>query len=206
MADERDRVDRVVARAGRVAGWLARTGWQVAGLLPGGEAARRQFRKAEKAVVEQFRKRVDEGRTVTGPLVEAGPAVVDGEVDAVRSAMADLLRLSAELDRAQAHAAVRPADGAAVRSRCRVLGRGAATVISEIAAYRVRRRRKGHAPGAGRLRPHRGLRRRGDAYPRRARPEDGADRRGVRGTDQTGVQAGRMAVDHRRRRVRLHGR
>nr|WP_042190884.1 Abi-alpha family protein [Kibdelosporangium sp. MJ126-NF4]CEL19663.1 hypothetical protein [Kibdelosporangium sp. MJ126-NF4]CTQ94537.1 hypothetical protein [Kibdelosporangium sp. MJ126-NF4] len=101
MAEEQDPVDRVVAQAGRFAGWVARTSWQAAGRLPGGEAAQRQFRKAEKAVIEQFRKRLDEEGTFTGPLIEAGPSVVDGEVDTVRSAMADLLRLSSELDRDQ---------------------------------------------------------------------------------------------------------
>ncbi|CAM4184057.1 Abi-alpha family protein [Kibdelosporangium persicum] len=95
MAEERDPVDRVVARAGRLAGWLARTGWQAAGRLPGGEAAQRQVRKAEKAVLDQVRKRLD------GEDPVLAETVVNGEADEVRSAMAGLLRLSTELDREQ---------------------------------------------------------------------------------------------------------
>ncbi|MFC0116232.1 Abi-alpha family protein [Kibdelosporangium aridum] len=101
MADEQDPVDRVVAQAGRLAGWLAKTSWQAAGRLPGGEAAQRQFRKAEKAVLDQVHKRLDEEGTFTGKLIEAPPAVVDGHVDPVRSVMAELLRLSTELGREQ---------------------------------------------------------------------------------------------------------
>ncbi|MFC5099697.1 hypothetical protein [Kibdelosporangium philippinense] len=48
MAEEQDTVDRVVAQAGKLAGWLARTSWQAASRLPGGEAAQRQFRKARR--------------------------------------------------------------------------------------------------------------------------------------------------------------
>lgn len=99
MAEERDPVDRVVAQAGRVAGWLARTSWQAASRLPGGEAAQRQFRKAEKAVLDEVRRRLDAEETFTERLIGESPAVVDGQVDAVRSALAELLRMSTELDR-----------------------------------------------------------------------------------------------------------
>jgi hypothetical protein len=87
VAEEQDPVDRVVAQAGRVAGWLARTSWQAASRLPGGEAAQRQFRKAEKAVLDEVRRRLDAEETFTERLIGESPAVVDGQVDAVRSAL-----------------------------------------------------------------------------------------------------------------------
>jgi hypothetical protein len=106
VAEERDGVDRVVEQAGRVAGWLARTSWQAAARLPGGEAAQRQFRKAERVVLDQVRRRlddVDEEGTLSDRLIEARPTILvtpmDGIVDPLRSAMAELLRLSTELDR-----------------------------------------------------------------------------------------------------------
>lgn len=102
VAEERDRVDRVVEQAGKVAGWLARASWQAASRLPGGEAAQRQFRRAERVVLDEMRKRldeVDEEGTLSGKLIESKPVVLDGHVDPVKSTMADLLRLSTELDR-----------------------------------------------------------------------------------------------------------
>jgi Abortive infection alpha len=103
VAEERDGVDRVVEQAGRVAGWLARASWQAAARLPGGEAVQRQFRKAERAVLDQMRRQldeVDEEGTLSGRfIVSAEPMVLDGHVDPLRTAMAELLRLSTELDR-----------------------------------------------------------------------------------------------------------
>lgn len=103
MAEERDGVDRVVEQAGRVAGWLARASWQAAARLPGGEAVQRQFRKAERAVLDQMRRQldeVDEEGTLSGRLIAPiEPMVLDGHVDPLRTAMAELLRLSTELDR-----------------------------------------------------------------------------------------------------------
>ncbi len=103
MAQERDGVDRAVEQAGRVAGWLARTSWQAAARLPGGEAVQRQFRKAERAVLDQMRRQldeVDEEGTLSGRLIAATPPLVlDGQVDPLRTQMAELLRLSTEMDR-----------------------------------------------------------------------------------------------------------
>jgi abortive infection alpha-like protein len=105
VAEQRDGIDRVVEQAGRVAGWLARASWQAASRLPGGEVAQRQFRKAERAVLDQMRRRlddVDDEGTLSGRFiapVEARPMVLDGQVDPLRTAMAELLRLSTELDR-----------------------------------------------------------------------------------------------------------
>ncbi|GAB3869668.1 Abi-alpha family protein [Kibdelosporangium lantanae] len=105
MAEQRDGVDRVVEQAGRVAGWLARASWQAAGRLPGGEAAQRQFRKAERVVLDQVRKRleeVDDEGTLSGRFIApAEPMVLDGQVDPLRTSMAELLRLSTEMDREQ---------------------------------------------------------------------------------------------------------
>ncbi|TCO58045.1 Abi-alpha family protein [Actinocrispum wychmicini] len=105
MAEQRDGIDRVVEQAGRVAGWLARASWEAAARLPGGEAAQRQFRKAERAVLDQMRKRldeVDEEGTLSGRIIApATPMVLDGQVDPLRTAMAELLRRSAEMDREQ---------------------------------------------------------------------------------------------------------
>jgi hypothetical protein len=103
VAEERDGVDRVVEQAGRVAGWLARASWQAAARLPGGEAVQRQFRKAERAVLDQMRRQlddVDEEGTLSGRFIApTGAMVLDGHVDPLRTAMAELLRLSTELDR-----------------------------------------------------------------------------------------------------------
>jgi hypothetical protein len=104
VAEERDGVDRVVEQAGQVAGWLARASWRAAARLPGGEAVQRQFRKAERAVLDQMRRQldevVDEDGTVSGRFIApVEPMVLDGHVDPLRTAMAELLRLSTELDR-----------------------------------------------------------------------------------------------------------
>jgi hypothetical protein len=105
VAEERDGVDRVVDQAGRVAGWLARASWQAASRLPGGEVAQRQFRKAERALLDQVRRRLDgvaEEGTLSGLFIglpEPRPMVLDGQVDPLRTAMAELLRQSTEFDR-----------------------------------------------------------------------------------------------------------
>jgi hypothetical protein len=103
VAVERDGVDRVVEQAGRVAGWLARASWQAAARLPGGEAVQLQFRKAERVVLDQMRRQLDEvddEGTLSGRFIApVEPMVLDGHIDPLRTAMAELLRLSTELDR-----------------------------------------------------------------------------------------------------------
>lgn len=114
-------VDTLIGRAGRAAGWLARTGWRVTRGLPGGELAERQFLRLEKAVVDQVHRRIDPtpaqrwwlpGRGVLDPLLDRTrvgdhelvtlirPA--NGSVAPLRAGMAELLNQSANADPARA--------------------------------------------------------------------------------------------------------
>lgn len=107
--------------ATKIAGWAARTGYDIARRLPGADAAERGIQQIERAALTELRKRIDE---VTDPYMSAlnrprglpaaqggakaaagaGTLVStkDGEVEPLRAAMADLLERSLEFSEPRA--------------------------------------------------------------------------------------------------------
>jgi hypothetical protein len=106
----------LLGTAGKVAGWMARTGWRVTRSLPGGELAEQQLHRLEQVVVGEMRRRLEPPATTPGfawrPLgrgaldaqVEAGDELVtvvrpmNGHVEPLRAGMAELLNRSANSD------------------------------------------------------------------------------------------------------------
>nr|WP_020669880.1 Abi-alpha family protein [Amycolatopsis nigrescens] len=106
--------DGLARRAGRLVGWAARTGYSLSKRIPGAEAAERGLRQVEKQVLGELRRRLDE---VDDPYLAAltsqshdndsgtstaGSALVVGEVEPLRAAMAELLNRSVEFTRERA--------------------------------------------------------------------------------------------------------
>lgn len=99
--------DGLVRRAGRLAGWAARTGVSLAGRLPGLGNAGESLRQVERQVLNELRKRLDE---VDDPYVVALSAASSrepaGEVvpaaEPLRSAMKELLDRSVTFDQERA--------------------------------------------------------------------------------------------------------
>ncbi|TVS98794.1 DUF4393 domain-containing protein [Amycolatopsis bartoniae] len=97
----------MVRRAGRLAGWAARTGVSLAGRLPGLGNAGESLRQVERQVLNELRKRLDE---VDDPYVVALSAASSrepaGEVvpaaEPLRSAMKELLDRSVTFDQERA--------------------------------------------------------------------------------------------------------
>lgn len=107
--------EALLDRAGKAAGWLARTGWRVTRGLPGGEVAERQLLKLETAVVAEVRRRLEPAdQTPAFPwrlreLGEPGEHELvtlirptNGQVQPLRAGMAELLNQSANADDARA--------------------------------------------------------------------------------------------------------
>lgn len=111
--------EALIGRAGRAAGWLARTGWRATRALPGGELAERQLLKLETAVVSEVRRRLEPADTTPGfawrlPGIENGRSEVgdhemvtlirpmNGHVEPLRAGMAELLNQSANADASRA--------------------------------------------------------------------------------------------------------
>ncbi|PRX50335.1 uncharacterized protein DUF4393 [Prauserella shujinwangii] len=114
----------LVRRAGRVAGWAARTGRTLGRRLPGADTAERGLRSLEKAALAELRRRLDAADDpylvalgqAAAANVPGAPHPANAQVGAegvlavtprgrpepLRSAMAELLNRSVEFDRAQA--------------------------------------------------------------------------------------------------------
>jgi hypothetical protein len=116
--------EALIGRAGRAAGWLARTGWRVTRALPGGALAQRQLVKLEEAVVTEVRRRLEATEASPGFAWRLPGAVgepvrglaglgdhelvtlirpMNGHVQPLRAGMAELLNQSANADTAMAH-------------------------------------------------------------------------------------------------------
>jgi hypothetical protein len=109
-------------RAGRIAGWAARTGFSLSKRLPGVEAAERGFHQVERQLLGELRRRLDEvddpylvalsaastnsgsdGRTGESSTFPAKDAIaVVGRPEPLRAAMAELLNRSIGFGRDQA--------------------------------------------------------------------------------------------------------
>lgn len=115
--------DSLLRRAGRLAGWVARTGYTLGKRIPGADTAEHGARQLERAALAQLRRRLDQADdpylTVLAqsneergsePAPSNGQrddtvAVVparDGQIEPVRAAMADLLNRSIGYGRARA--------------------------------------------------------------------------------------------------------
>ncbi|MGH3437912.1 MAG: Abi-alpha family protein [Sciscionella sp.] len=79
--------------AGSAANWLISTGVEATGRVPGGVVVRRGVRRVERAVLSELGDRIDRAHGVPGP------AAADGRQDPLRSAMAELLERSVEVNR-----------------------------------------------------------------------------------------------------------
>lgn len=100
MDSARGELEAFVNRAGRLAGGLARAGWQVTGRMPGGVAVQQQVRRLERAVLTARgiapAERGGYQAGSDGPTL-VGPAA--GQPTALRAAMAELLNRSIEHNR-----------------------------------------------------------------------------------------------------------
>ncbi|WP_170200637.1 Abi-alpha family protein [Prauserella endophytica] len=104
----------LVQRAGRIAGWAARTGYSLGRRLPGADSAERSLRTLEQKALGELRRRLEgagdpylatlnqapsTGRNLTNGQVKGRAVTVVTPDEPLRVAMAELLNRSTGLDR-----------------------------------------------------------------------------------------------------------
>ncbi|PXY31051.1 Abi-alpha family protein [Prauserella muralis] len=108
--------DDLARRAGRIAGWAARTGYTLGKRLPGADAAERNLRSLEHRALSELRRRLEAADDPYLATLKEAPAAthqvsgngrgttvtVVAPPDPLRAAMAELLNRSANLTRERA--------------------------------------------------------------------------------------------------------